>query len=1507
MGLMMAVLLVGLLGLGTTVTVAEPTEIDDCQEISESGEFEIVDDISQTEEEDCISITASDVTLEGQDNEISGPESDAGIAIENEEETITNVAITNVTVTGFSQGISVGGLTNPVEDATVSFVEANNNGGGISTETSTSNIELRNNTLIENDLRAIAARGDDQIVIDNLIDGNDITSTGITGGSTGSGEFSDNIIQRTDTGIDSVDHELRNNQIIEVNSVGIDMDTGQAELFNNTIDGAGVTDNGIVSVGGYISVTDSTITGTNDHGIVIGNAENGFPDPAIEATFLNTTIQETDGVGIRSEFAGENTIHFNRTKLGNTDTPFNATLNNVTVSSVDSPPELDEGMRDFDQYFEATDQNAEAFLSYTFQYEDEDVLGKHEDSVALWNHDTDWTQVDTTLDTETNTLTADIEEFSVFAPLVENNDSQLTGCRVIEEPGSYELVTDIEDDEANPCIDIQASDVEFDGLHHTIDGVEFSTDRIAILANSVDDMTLENVRTYNWGKGVDVAGENHMLDSVKVNRSASAGVSMQQAIDSTVLNLTVTSDAAFPESVGFELIGGENVTLENSEIKDLRAQEIIGLAIRDSMETKIDDVDVERISSHAMGSPVRTTGVEISNSVNTHVQESRVAEVSGISNQALDEFGWATADVSGIIVDDATNVTFAEFDVTDVSASAAEEATSLGMAVENSPELTIEGLTMNTVSASGAFGGEPDSTTHGLMMDGSDDATIQTTSLKSLAASGDEGFLVGFAVEDSSNTDLSDIHVESLSAEDFLTGIVLEDDSSGVTLDRATVEDGEESDSVGIAVGSDDSSLSETTVRSFEVGIQVDTNDLVGTETHIENTDGGLFFEAGGNEFTDVTILESELAAVSSFFGQNEVEALDLGQEGVTFDIEIDDMGLNAEDAPVQIPDSKNDIGVFLNTTIGMLEPSPELDLTVDYEPEAIELVQEDTLSMWEYGEEEAWIDRQVEPDTSAGTISDVITGEAFYAPLGNPPKVLVESVTATSVEAGATMPVDVKVEKVGGDTTEETVEFLVDANQDGSFTTVDEQSIEMADGDTETISFSYTTAAGDVPAIDIRASTGDDTMTTSASVTDPAIADFDVTITDTNSPIAPDGTLVVDAIVNNMGDATGTQTVEFAIANETDTVDDLSLAPGSSENVTFHWEPEGDHLGTHTATVSTADHVDNVSVAVESDSPEFESGHVLDADPATIHTTWDQNVFLEEATASTAGFDVEIDGQGVSLEDATASEDEVTLVLETPVEAGELVTFGYDGQSDNVVNEFGVEATAFEAIEIDNRVEAPLLANLTAIDPSLGQSSDRISIDVTVEEGVIFSAADSLVPPGEDVSYEWQIGDQTFTTTEPELTEKLLEPGTYQASVTIFAGDRSSTAEFTLEVVDETPPDVRLEALDTVEVGEDPELDASESTDNVAIAEYEWDFGDGETETGVELSTPEHAFDEPGEYEVTVTVTDTSGNSAQNSTTITVEETDEGMGVLPIGLALLALAALAVAGYWYIRRSGPS
>ena len=79
------------------------------------------------------------------------------------------------------------------------------------------------------------------------------------------------------------------------------------------------------------------------------------------------------------------------------------------------------------------------------------------------------------------------------------------------------------------------------------------------------------------------------------------------------------------------------------------------------------------------------------------------------------------------------------------------------------------------------------------------------------------------------------------------------------------------------------------------------------------------------------------------------------------------------------------------------------------------------------------------------------------------------------------------------------------------------------------------------------------------------------------------------------------------------------------------------------------------------------------------------------------------------------------------------------------------------------------------------------------------------------------------------------------------------------------------LDCQSTVVVGSEYMFDATGSTDDTEIVSYSFDFGDGTAVVKNERGKTLHVFDKTGKYKVTVSVTDSDGNTAKLTKEITV------------------------------------
>ena len=150
-------------------------------------------------------------------------------------------------------------------------------------------------------------------------------------------------------------------------------------------------------------------------------------------------------------------------------------------------------------------------------------------------------------------------------------------------------------------------------------------------------------------------------------------------------------------------------------------------------------------------------------------------------------------------------------------------------------------------------------------------------------------------------------------------------------------------------------------------------------------------------------------------------------------------------------------------------------------------------------------------------------------------------------------------------------------------------------------------------------------------------------------------------------------------------------------------------------------------------------------------------------------------------------------------------------------------------------------------------------------------------------------------------------DDGVYTVTLTVIDDDDATgSATATKNVLNRPPIALFTENATIVSRDEAIHFDASESYDpDGTIVNYLWDFGDGNTTTGV---TSDHAYSEDGNYTVTLTVTDDDGASASLVAAKIVEteteiETALSLAVLSvIGLGVTALTATLLYGL-FIRR----
>jgi hypothetical protein len=153
---------------------------------------------------------------------------------------------------------------------------------------------------------------------------------------------------------------------------------------------------------------------------------------------------------------------------------------------------------------------------------------------------------------------------------------------------------------------------------------------------------------------------------------------------------------------------------------------------------------------------------------------------------------------------------------------------------------------------------------------------------------------------------------------------------------------------------------------------------------------------------------------------------------------------------------------------------------------------------------------------------------------------------------------------------------------------------------------------------------------------------------------------------------------------------------------------------------------------------------------------------------------------------------------------------------------------------------------------------------DTTVPGAVDFDASASAPSPGAALqNYTWNFGDGTapMTTTTPTTTHTYATPGSQQVTLTVTdsagkSASRTKTLQFPIPAFSYVPDASNPKALD---------FDASASTGSggTAVATYTWNFGDGSQLVSTHSATYTYAYAAGGVYTVTLSVTDTDGQTS--------------------------------------------
>jgi PKD repeat protein len=199
------------------------------------------------------------------------------------------------------------------------------------------------------------------------------------------------------------------------------------------------------------------------------------------------------------------------------------------------------------------------------------------------------------------------------------------------------------------------------------------------------------------------------------------------------------------------------------------------------------------------------------------------------------------------------------------------------------------------------------------------------------------------------------------------------------------------------------------------------------------------------------------------------------------------------------------------------------------------------------------------------------------------------------------------------------------------------------------------------------------------------------------------------------------------------------------------------------------------------------------------------------------------------------------------------------------VTDALGVEVTGSYRVAVSAvPSEASIVASRTSVD--VGTTVD---LSATVQNGSL------------PLTETWTFGD-AGSATGSEVTHAYAAAGTYLVTLTVTDADGSTTSSTVWIAVAADPTGVLQISPTNLAVGASATFDETVSGGTGPFT-YLWTFGDGTTSTA---ASPTHEFTTARTYDVSVRVTDASGMSVENSTTVVVTAASpSSSAVSPSGL----------------------
>ncbi|SFR69508.1 CARDB protein [Halogeometricum rufum] len=350
--------------------------------------------------------------------------------------------------------------------------------------------------------------------------------------------------------------------------------------------------------------------------------------------------------------------------------------------------------------------------------------------------------------------------------------------------------------------------------------------------------------------------------------------------------------------------------------------------------------------------------------------------------------------------------------------------------------------------------------------------------------------------------------------------------------------------------------------------------------------------------------------------------------------------------------------------------------------------------------------------DGATTTATQTVTVTEAPAPADFQVSGLTAPTTATQ---GDSVTVSATVENVGGQQATQTVAFSFDGS------VAQTESVTLAGGASQTVSFAVDTAGVAAGTYTHGVATDNDTATAQLTVSeptpDPVPADFQVTNLAVPSPVTQGDSATVTATVENVGDEQGTQTVSLSADGSAVGSEELTLAGGASQQVSFAVDTTGLSSGAYAVVLATENDSASATMTVEAEADPEPPADGQASTNVSLSPSQDLLGVNQNGT-----YDIVVDPV-----DGGVGAYSITLSLSNP-SVGSIagVELAGGGLSDVQLAEDGSSVT-IETVMVDTNDTGPVTLGTVAVQGAVEGESD-LSIDVTTlgtEAGTAYDVDD--------------------------------------------------------------------------------------------------------------------------------------------------------------------------------------